>query len=217
MGTTGSSGMATTQDGDITVKSCYDADAKAVELSFEFTNFEMIGGTDLPWMALGYRESDQCLMNPVGGGDTELILISGDEDAYFTLLPKLAKSMDGAAISSIYENMTLLNEKDGYSHVDLHLPSKSLAVTKSAHSGAEDSVILHFKQTMSEAPEVMHLMYAIGSTPEVGYHRTRKCFAVTEFPTCPSKDDETTTGASMPAAGETVVQMESPSSAGQTS
>merc|ERR1711966_412083 len=78
--TTGSSGMAPTQDGDITVKSCYDADAKAVELSFEFANFEMIGGTDLPWMALGYRESDQCLMNLVGGGDTELILISGDEE-----------------------------------------------------------------------------------------------------------------------------------------
>merc|ERR1712232_226204 len=222
--TTGSSGMAMTQEGDITVKSCYDAEMKAVDLTFEFANVEMVSDTDLPWMALGYRESNDCLMTPAGGGDTELILISGskateegDVDAHFTLLPPLAKAMDGAAVSSIYDNMTPLIEKEGYSHVGLHAPSKSLAVSKSAHSGAEDSVTLHFKQTMAEAPEVMHLMYAIGNTPEVGYHRTRKCFDVTEFPTCPSKDDESTRAEDGSSDGETVTEVQSPSSVGCTS
>merc|ERR1712232_170698 len=30
----------------------------------------------------------------------------------------------------------------------------------------------------------MHLMYAIGMSPQLGIHTSRGCFEVTEFPTC---------------------------------
>lgn len=188
--TTGATGMAVTQEGDITAKSCYDPEAQAVQISLEYSNIEMVGG-DLPWMALGFRETEECLMNPRDGGDTELILLTADSPdgevgAHFTFLPKMARSFDGDSLSSIYSNMVPLEEKDGFSDVGLHLPSDVSTITKSAHDGAEDSVVLHFKQSKPEAPEAMHLMYAVGSAPEIGYHRTRKCFDISAFPTCPA-------------------------------
>lgn len=204
---TGSTGMATTQEGDITVKSCYDTAANAVKLEVEFSDVEMIG-SELPWMALGYRESEACLMNPRGGGDTELILVASQE-AHFTLLPPPARSFNDGAVTSIYDNMTPLGEKDGFSDVHLHLPTTASAITKNANEAEEDSVLLHFKQSMPSAPEVMHLMYAIGSSPEVGYHKTRKCFDITEFPTCPgtagSSEPETVSATAESSAGRAFV------------
>lgn len=201
--TTGSSGMATTREGDLAVKSCYDESANAVKLEFEFSNADTVG-SELPWMAIGYRETAECLMNPRGGGDTEMILIT-DEEAHFTRLPTMARSFDETAVSSIYEKMTPLEEEDGFSDVSLHMPPAAAAVAKSA--GLEDAVLLHFKQSMPEAPEVMYLMYAIGSSPEVGYHKTRKCFEITEFPICPTEEP------SMPSSGSETVSVEAESSA----
>lgn len=206
-------GMAVTEEGDVTVKSCYDSTVNAVQLSVEFSNVEMVG-TELPWMAIGYRETEECLMNPRGGGDTELILLAsqdGSVDAHFTVLPSMARSFDGAAVSSIYEKMTPLDEMDGFSGVDLHLPTTASAISKSAHEGSEDTVVLVFKQSMPAAPEVMHLMYAIGSSPEVGYHKTRACFDITEFPACP-----TTTVGQSNNEQETVASLEGESSVGRT-
>jgi hypothetical protein len=33
----------------------------------EYADIELVGGTMLPWMALGFREAKDCLMSPRGG------------------------------------------------------------------------------------------------------------------------------------------------------
>ena len=63
---------------------------------------------------------------------------------------------------------------------------------------SRDSVVLKFKQSMDKVPEVMHLMYAVGSTPQLGHHTTRMCFEVTQFPDCAAGS---TSGASLQATG----------------
>ena len=129
-----------------------------------------------------------------------MILVTIDQgngegtEAYYAMLPTAARSFSAEAIGSINDNLTPLNEKEGYSSVDLHLPSPTSTMARSGHTGAEDSVVLHFMQSMEEAPEVMHLMYAIGSSREMGYHLSRECFDIAEFPTCPIADS--TTGSS---------------------
>jgi hypothetical protein len=45
---------------------------------------------------------------------------------------------------------------------------------------------------METVPGAMHLMYAIGSSTDVGYHKTRECFEITEFPSCPTNSEEVT-------------------------
>lgn len=188
----GETGMATSDIGHVVVRSCYDKSDKSVQLSFEFTDIEVVGEGELPWIALGYRETEDCLMNPSDGSDTEIITVTskeGSADVYSGILPKAARTFDDTAFTSIQESLTPLAETDGYSEVKLHLPSTSMAITKSEHNG-RDSVTIHFKKSTAKAPEVMHLMYAIGSTPEFGYHRVRKCFDITEFPICPPKSSE---------------------------
>lgn len=211
---TGSTGLATTQEGDITVKSCYDPTENAVKLEVEW-DIDMIG-SELPWMSLGYRETSECLMNPRGGGDSEIILIT-NEEAHFTLLPTLSRSFDQGAVSSIYDNMVPLEEKEGFSQVELQTPTAASALSKSAQEGDKDSVLLHFKQSMPTTPDVMHLMYAIGSTPNVSYHKTRKCFDITEFPTCPVEGSTTVETTPATTTETTPATTESTSAADRTS
>lgn len=193
----GESSFAITEAGSVTVESCYDATTNSVDLKFKFMDIEMVeGGTQMPWIALGYRDTDECLMNPRGGGDTEIILLTSttSEESllapHFAILPVAARSFDGSAVTSIYDNMVPLSEKEGFSSVQMFLPlAISEAVSRSvapASGDDADKVVMHFQQSVTEGvPEVMHLMYAIGNSAKVGYHKTRECFDITEFPACP--------------------------------
>lgn len=192
------SGRAVTEEGSVIISSCYDVNAKAVDISVEFLGVQKEDGSELPWMALGYRETEECRMNPRGGGDSEMILLTtgeGDEDdsmnAYYTMLPSAARSFDVDAFSAISNTMIPLNEREGYSNIALHLPSPVSTMARSSHAGAEDSVVLHFQQSMDASPDVMHLMYAIGSSAQVGYHLSRECLDITKFPTCPTANADT--------------------------
>ncbi len=199
---TGESSVAITEAGSVIVESCYDATTNSVDLKFKFIDIDMVDGlAEIPWIAVGYRETDECLMNPRGGGDTEIILLSApsSEDAmvapFFAILPTSARTLDGSAVTSIYDSMIPFQEKEGFSSVDLYLPvamseALSRSGTPSAATGQDsDKVVLHFQQAMTDgAPQVMHLMYAIGNTGTLGYHKTRECFDITEFPICPNRE-----------------------------
>merc|ERR1712003_404792 len=68
-----------------------------------------------------------------------------------------------------------------------------------------DSVRLSFMQRMDVAPEVMHLMYAVGTSPQLGYHNTRMCFELKNFSPCetPAEDQISATSESKQASGVT--------------
>ena len=180
----------------ITVESCYDEAAEAMEMSIHF--HDVAPGSDglLPWMALGYRPSELCAMTPPGGGETPIVMVTQASEgampeAHMSSLPAEAKGVSQDAFASMYANMKPLEDVEGYfqySNVLVEAPmvseapvvSSSVARLSSPMS-AEDTVSLHFKQSV-EGPDAMNLMYAIGMSSELGFHGTRGCFQVEPVP-----------------------------------
>lgn len=184
--------LATTTAGSLTTTSCFDEESKHVQLTFVFNEVDYQDETELPWLAIGYRPDEVCAMNK-GGMDTDIILIaadplSGEATAAKGLLPAVARSSQSGALASVYSSLSSLETSQGYSNVTLLSPFSFDVVSQTRSFGLEgidtDSVVLRFHQSMDVAPEVMHLMYAIGTGPQLGYHATRLCFEVTEFPKC---------------------------------
>lgn len=209
-------GFAVTEEGRVIVTSCYDNSSMEVQLSVEFTGVEMLDSDQMPWLAVGYRESEECKMNPENGDDSKIILLSHPSpgvnyQAHLAALPSAARRFDETAISSISASATPLAQVSEYSDVYVFAPavSGSAMVSRTGESASLDSVTLHFKQSMREVPEAMNMMYAIGSSPEIQFHETRGCFQIVDFPTCPTAETKeempTTTaqganGASTPSA-----------------
>lgn len=187
-------GIAIMEEGNLRALSCWNSETSSVKLTFEFTFDEE--PVELPWIALGYRETDECLMNPRdGNGDAEIILLLNDDDdklqAHHGIMPKIVRTFasPNPHSSLILDSLTPLEDKDGYSNVAVQLTGddNEITITQSRAQGADSTVIsLILDQEMSEVPDVMHLMYAIGFTPTLGYHRIRACFDIVEFPSCPS-------------------------------
>ena len=194
--------MAVTEAGkNVRVESCYDPSAGAVNLSFEFKDIEGVqtdAGAKIPWMSIGYRDSEVCAMTPPGGGDTPIVMITQSPDETFPMvhtgsMGPAVKRFDQAAIGSIYDSFVPLAETVGYSEVSLLAPmldsgdaAPAIALSRSTAGNDSKSVYLSFQQSVDERPEAMYLMYAIGVSPQIGMHKTRGCFEIVEFPTCPS-------------------------------
>lgn len=178
--------QAITEAGKVTIGSCYDSTSQSVEMTFSFNDIDETDQGGLPWIAIGYRQDEECVMNK-NGADTDIILIaaapSGAANAFKGKLPAAARSRNETAVTSIYTTLSPLESAERYSDVSLTAPSDD-GVTEQERSSSSDSVVLSFKQSMDQVPEVMHLMYAVGSTPQMGYHATRMCFEVTQFPDC---------------------------------
>lgn len=201
--TPGTSSMAVTEEGRIRVESCYDPPSQSVRLSVEWKEIRPIAtsaGARLPWVSLGYRPGDVCAMTPIGGGDTEIITVSqapteSAPGAYIGSLVPAAKSLDQTAISSVYQSFWPLEDAKGYSGVALEasLPTMvefdtdNIQVERSAptnNNKNNNNIKLTFSKAVESKPEVMHLMYAIGMSHQLGIHTSRGCFDVVEFPTC---------------------------------
>jgi hypothetical protein len=188
-------GFAVIESDRVIVSSCYDSDTMTVQLSVEFTGIEMLDSNQMPWLAVGYREDEDCKMNPSNGDDSEIILLShpspgANYQADLTALPSAARRFDESAIASISASSTPLAQDPLFSEVYVFAPaiSDNAAIERSFESTSPDSVTLRFKQSMNAAPDAMNLMYAIGSSPEMQFHASRGCFQVVDFPKCPSSD-----------------------------
>lgn len=186
---------ALTEAGIVEVRSCFNASSSTVDMTVTFNGVLESELSETPWIALGYRKDEQCLMLPKDGGNNDIILITAGEGsdapvASFGPLLREVKSYGSEdAVSSLLEGLVPLKEADGFSEVELSLESLSSSMMTSRSSTSPlsdaDSVTLTFKQGMeSGPPEVMHLMYAVGNSPQMGYHSTRMCFEVTKFPFC---------------------------------
>jgi hypothetical protein len=183
------------------VESCAD-EFGSVHLSFHFMDVEPTSDGLLPWMAIGYRETDLCAMTPTDGGSTPIVLLTqaevgGVPVAHKTQLLPDAKGLSDTAIETMTTSMTVLTEEAEYSDVSVTLAenlsssSSSMAsvtaveVTRSSPSSLteeEGTVSLHFKQAPAiDAPAVggtMYFTYAIGATSRLGNHETRGCFEI---------------------------------------
>ena len=216
-----SSAKAVTEVSDrVTVESCYDESTKTIDMSIHYADIEPTSEGTLPWMALGYRPADVCAMTPPSGGNTPIVLVthaSSDvaPQAHAGSLVPEAKSLSSDAFATMYQTLVPLEDTIEYTDVSVEAPmvdSSSTTAVGRASTSAEDTVVLNFKQVVDSKPEVMYLMYAIGSQSQLGFHTTRACFEVTDFPSCPSsqdngvvidisEDEESTNGATQASSG----------------
>ena len=179
----------------VTVQSCYDEATKSIDMSFHFHEIDPTSNGRLPWMAIGYRQTETCAMTPPSGGITPIILIShleGEEapTAHSTSLLPTAKSLSSDAFASMYMLARDLSETDDHSDVSVIAPQvTSLSKARSSLT-TDDTVTLNFKRTVGEKPEQLNLMYAIGMSSDLGIHTTRKCFVIDTFPSCSSTNGQ---------------------------
>ena len=129
-------------------------------------------------------------MTPRGGGESEIIFI-GDSDLGTTasvgFLSPSAKRFDAEAFSSLFSSLSPLQNEPKYSNLDLMVPFGVRSVKSQTQE--ESSLKLSFSQA-TEKPESLNLMFAIGSSQELGYHRSRDCFQIVDFPVCSPEIDE---------------------------
>eukprot|EP00581_Thalassiosira_minuscula_P013281 CAMPEP_0183712014 /NCGR_PEP_ID=MMETSP0737-20130205/7299_1 /TAXON_ID=385413 /ORGANISM="Thalassiosira miniscula, Strain CCMP1093" /LENGTH=825 /DNA_ID=CAMNT_0025940589 /DNA_START=493 /DNA_END=2970 /DNA_ORIENTATION=+ len=176
----------------VTVGYCYDEASSSVDMSVHFHVVEPTADGKLPWMAMGYRPTKTCSMTPPDGSSTPIVLMTqSDEEstpeAHTTMLTPAAKSFQPDVFAAMMDSATLLTDSEEYSNIVLDAPMVSsnaaMQIARSS-SAPEDTVSLHFKQVVENKPEVMHLMYAIGLTSQLGSHITRKCFELEDIPSC---------------------------------
>lgn len=184
----GSNGPYTTPTDFGLATTCYNSVTGTVDVSFSFTEILAETEEDFPWVAIGYRRTEECLMTPRGGGDSEIIFVGSSDFGISASLGSLspnAKRFDAEAFASLLSSQVPLEEAENFSNHELLLPFGARA-TKS-NTDDDSFMSLRFSQTM-EKPEVMYMMFAIGSSPAIGYHSSRGCFELTEFPDCETNE-----------------------------
>lgn len=181
----------------VTVESCYDETTKSVDMSVHFHDIDPTANGRLPWIAMGYRSSEECAMTPSSGGVTPIVLITHLEGegevpkAHLTSLLPTAKTLSSDAFASMYMLARDLSETPDHSDVSVFAPQVSNAVIMARSSfTTDDTVTLNFKRAVEEKPEQLNLMYAIGMSSELGIHTTRKCFVIDTFPKCSSPNGD---------------------------
>lgn len=180
------SGKSVTKPSDrVTVESCYDETTQSMDMSIHFHGVEAGSDGLLPWMSLGYRPSDLCAMTPPDGGVTPIVLVTQESEesmpkAHATSLLPEAKSFSDSAFTSMYTLAKPLADAGEYMDVSLEAPmvSTNMQMARTVSLGGEDTVSLHFKQSVEGKPEVMNLIYAIGMNSGLGFHKTRGCFQI---------------------------------------
>lgn len=193
-------GWAYTQAGPSTqVASCVDPFTDLIQFKITFDNLEILEEESIPWLSLAFRPDSECLMSPRGGGDQDALfllsstiekkeafaaaasLVSSETTAHIGSLSPSLKSFDNNVVSSLQNSLSPLSGSPDYDQVQV--------VTELNNDQDTASVLLSFqynvKSRLSSSPlETLHMTYAIGRTSEIGYHATRACFEVVDFPTC---------------------------------
>eukprot|EP00931_Biecheleriopsis_adriatica_P032727 TRINITY_DN1905_c0_g1_i1.p1 TRINITY_DN1905_c0_g1~~TRINITY_DN1905_c0_g1_i1.p1 ORF type:complete len:837 (-),score=194.46 TRINITY_DN1905_c0_g1_i1:49-2214(-) len=189
-------GMEVTKE--VSVTPCYDEATSMVRMSMKVKMDAM------NWAAMAWRETEECLMTPRGGGNAELVFAKPESDGSYSmhfgdLMPSM-KRFEGDWQTSFTGQLKALSGLDDFG----------------AHSSEYQNGELSFMFTRKYAtkPEKLYMNFAYGSAAEIGYHKSRGCFEVDSLPTCASvdaagmKDCPTTEGKSTEAQGDTTAQTE---------
>lgn len=220
-----SSGVAVKEVGPNTVvESCFHSSTGEVELSVKFGDIQAAPEEPLPWLALAFRRDEECVMTPRGGGDGEVVLIMGEGDdqitpvATYGPLPPAARRFEGFDELSA---LPLLDAAEGFSHASVERADDDGAVTLRFRRAAAGAMLDESNGQPAMAarsgggdgggvlpPEAMHLTYAYGMGPTLGYHEKKGCFEIIDFPACPvesttseEEDEESSAGDSSGSGG----------------
>jgi hypothetical protein len=180
----------------MTVESCWDDNTNSIDMSVHYFDVEPTSAGTLPWMALGLRSYARCAMTPPDGDNLPMILItqSSADSAPVASLGELvpeAKGMSPDAFGAIYQSLIPLEESDVFSSHSVSAPMVDFASGQSSIAD-DDTVSLSFKlkRDSEEKPDVMYFTYAIGTESSLGFHVTRACFELSEFPPCVSSSTD---------------------------
>ena len=210
----GTSGLATKTVVEaserVTVEACLDEATMMMDYSVHYRDMVPSGDGTLPWVALGFRPTERCAMN-LDGAPTPIVLVQhaagdGSPIAYSTDLVAAAKGMSEDAFAEMYMSSVPLGDAEGFSDVSVEAPmlTTSLQIARSFVPG-DDTLSLHFKHYVEES-STQHLMFAIGMTNQLGFHKTRGCFEVEPVP-CSSNTGAGSSGPST-ESDKTVIEIE---------
>jgi len=158
---------------DFFVQACWDSDSSTLAFMAKATMPSM------SWAAIAFRETEECLMTPRGGGDAESILALPDGDFYgvhFGPLSPEMKQFEDAAIQNYVDQMTPLEDMSGMTGFANHVNGE---------------LHLSFTRKYNDKPESFYLNYAIGNEKKVAYHRSRGCFELKHLPSCMTSPQST--------------------------
>lgn len=166
-------GMVSLADG-VRAQYCWDSHVLAlrVKMEIEADRFRSIPGIPI-WVAAAFRETEECLMTPRGGGSSETILADPIFHGRYNLVhgplrPEVKHFDDPDNLRSvILEEMSHVTEVEG--------------ITSSA-AETDGVVSFSFSKTFGTPPWLMpafiNLSYAIGDHSILRYHASRGCFEV---------------------------------------
>ena len=174
--------MTTHQSANVATSACFEEATSSLRLT---ATYQM---PTPAWAAIGFRDDEECRMNPEGGGDGEVLYADAASGfaASFGPLPADVRSNDAQAVERF---MASLGSSNGTGH--------------SASSSYEDGVLtLRGSRTFLSRPCRFFLTQAVGAGPSFGSHNMRRCFslAASEVPTCAPA--ATVASAEPPGAGQ---------------
>eukprot|EP00440_Ansanella_granifera_P022608 gb/GFBE01024556.1/.p1 GENE.gb/GFBE01024556.1/~~gb/GFBE01024556.1/.p1 ORF type:complete len:701 (+),score=142.91 gb/GFBE01024556.1/:1-2103(+) len=180
--------MALTQD--VSVETCFDAATSMFRLNMK------VKMATKAWAAISWRETEECLMTPRGGGDADLVFAKPESDGSFSMhfgpLSPSMKRFDSAAMASFPSTLTPLADMES-----------EFGEAKAVYENGELDFM--FERKYATQPETYYLNFAFGNTEAVGYHKSRGCFELQSVPACKAKvqcQPESGTGPSTTAAAE---------------
>jgi len=156
--------------GGVRAESCFDSATSSVRLTLKIETANKV------WAAVGFRQTDECLMTPRGGGNGEVVFAQPDAQGayktYFGPLSPSMKQLKGDSPSSFIAGLSPIGEVAEF---------KANMID---HSNGQ--LTLGFARSYASKPSALNLSFAFGSTAEVGYHSSRGCFALSNVPACPA-------------------------------
>lgn len=150
-------------------QSCWDAKSSSVQIGLTIDMAKPV------WAAVGFRDTEECLMTPRGGVDGEAVVVlpgtSGFDMQFGPLSPSL-KTMGSANVAAFSTGAK---------------PLSSLAAFAggSTAQSSNGKFSLAFMRAYKEKPPALHLTFAVGLDSSFGYHGNRGCFKVENLPQCP--------------------------------
>jgi len=148
---------------------CWDAEASAVRVTMRHSLPNPV------WAAVGFRDSEECLMTPRGGGDGEIVFVQPDNNGNYAMsfgpLSPSLKVFNADTTSEFEQGLIPIADAKGFD--------------SSVVSYSNGNLIMGFARSYDSKPSVLHLTSASGTNAKVSYHSSRECFKVSDIPACP--------------------------------
>jgi hypothetical protein len=154
---------------DAQAEACFDEAASMLRLTLN-------ANMPVPnWAAVSFRGTSECLMTPRAGGNSLLVLAKPDSTGAYSLshglLTPNMKHFQADSMSAFDESLIPLSQKTDFNAHFANMNNGKLE--------------FGFAQKYESKPASIHLTFAIGQSPKIGYHSMRECFELSNLPSCP--------------------------------